>query len=144
MTGFGARRPQARTCRCVCVVGRGMCHNTWPYDKVDYPDNRWSSHWFHPTCSSTAHPPLALPPPSLLPPPSPFVLRPVPFPLRPLPFQALLDTPQDKGASHPFALVKTRYALSPLQALGVVTAWQVKLVIKDPVLIKGRMLQVRG
>lgn len=56
--------------------------------------------------------------------------------------QELIDTPYDKSTMHPQALTKTRFALTPLQMLVVVTAFQVKLVLKDPVLIKGRLIQI--
>jgi hypothetical protein len=54
-----------------------------------------------------------------------------------------LSEPFDPLMSHPAALEKRRYALSPMQAIAVCTRRQVKLVLRDKVLLKGRMLQVR-
>ena len=54
-----------------------------------------------------------------------------------------LSEPFDPLMSHPAALEKRRYALSPLQAIAVCTRRQAKLVLRDKVLLKGRMLQVR-
>jgi hypothetical protein len=54
-----------------------------------------------------------------------------------------LSEPFDPLMSHPAALEKRRYALSPLQAIAVCTRRQAKLVLRDKVLLKGRLLQVR-
>ncbi|WIA42005.1 hypothetical protein OEZ86_009302 [Tetradesmus obliquus] len=53
-----------------------------------------------------------------------------------------LSEPFDPLMSHPAALEKRRYALSPLQAIAVCTRRQAKLVLRDKVLLKGRMLQI--
>ncbi|KAF6263806.1 ABC-2 type transporter-domain-containing protein [Scenedesmus sp. NREL 46B-D3] len=53
-----------------------------------------------------------------------------------------LSEPFDPLMSHPAALEKRRYALSPMQAIAVCTRRQVKLVLRDKVLLKGRMLQI--
>ncbi|KAG2487630.1 hypothetical protein HYH03_013769 [Edaphochlamys debaryana] len=55
--------------------------------------------------------------------------------------RALVDTPLDKAACPPYALVHSRYAMHPLQALRVVVARQFMLVLRDSVLIKGRIGQ---
>ncbi|PNG99140.1 Pleiotropic drug resistance protein TUR2, partial [Tetrabaena socialis] len=54
----------------------------------------------------------------------------------------LLAKPFDKADSHPAALVRSRYALSPMEALAVVVRRQLQLVLKDTTLIKGRIIQV--
>lgn len=54
-----------------------------------------------------------------------------------------LSEPFDPHNSHPAALETCRYALSPLQAIAVTTKRQMKLVLRDKVLLKGRMMQVR-
>lgn len=53
-----------------------------------------------------------------------------------------LSEPFDPASSHPAALEKRRFALSPLQAITLTTRRQMKLVLRDKVLLKGRMLQV--
>eukprot|EP00878_Enallax_costatus_P035871 GHUV01040113.1.p1 GENE.GHUV01040113.1~~GHUV01040113.1.p1 ORF type:complete len:214 (+),score=71.06 GHUV01040113.1:149-790(+) len=53
-----------------------------------------------------------------------------------------LSEPFDPANSHPAALEKRRYALSPLQAIAVTTKRQMKLVLRDKVLLKGRMMQI--
>ena len=53
-----------------------------------------------------------------------------------------LAEPFDPANSHPAALEKRRYALSPVQAIAVTTRRQMKLVLRDKVLLKGRMMQV--
>ncbi|MEW5298072.1 MAG: hypothetical protein WDW36_001233 [Sanguina aurantia] len=56
--------------------------------------------------------------------------------------RAELARPFDKSKSHPAALVKTKYALSPWEAIWVVSQRQLLMVAKDPVLVKGRLAQV--
>lgn len=56
--------------------------------------------------------------------------------------QALLDKPMDPASGHPQALMKRPYALSPLEAVAVVTRRQFLMVLKDSGLIKGRLMQV--
>lgn len=56
--------------------------------------------------------------------------------------QADLATPYDRAKSHPEALVQTQYAMSPAMAFGVVLRRQLLLIIKDPVLLRGRLIQV--
>jgi hypothetical protein len=54
-----------------------------------------------------------------------------------------LSEPFDRAASHPAALEHRRYALTPLQAIAVVTRRQMTLVLRDKLLLRGRLLQVR-
>ncbi|KAG2432130.1 hypothetical protein HXX76_009056 [Chlamydomonas incerta] len=56
--------------------------------------------------------------------------------------RALLEQPFDKANGHPAALVRTKYALSHLEALAVVVKRQLLLVSRDTILIKGRLVQV--
>jgi hypothetical protein len=53
-----------------------------------------------------------------------------------------LAQPFDPAKGHPDALEHKPYALSPLQAIRVVTARQFKLVLRDRVLVRARLGQV--
>lgn len=53
-----------------------------------------------------------------------------------------LSEPFNRSASHPAALEHRRYALTPLQAVAVVTRRQMTLVLRDKLLLRGRLLQV--
>ena len=53
-----------------------------------------------------------------------------------------MDKKFNKWLSHPAALVKNSFALSSLESLVVVTKRQILLVLRDPVLIRGRLIQV--
>lgn len=55
--------------------------------------------------------------------------------------KAKLDTPFNKDNSHPTALKHGQYALTPLEALSVVTKMQMLLVMKDFGLVRGRLIQ---
>ena len=55
---------------------------------------------------------------------------------------ALAAGPFPKALSHPDALPAGRFALTPLEALRYVTRRQLKLVGRDRVLLKGRIIQV--
>eukprot|EP00798_Chlamydomonas_sp_ICE-L_P013540 gene13540-19410_t len=55
---------------------------------------------------------------------------------------ALLDKEFDKSKSHPAALVQRRFALRWYEAIVVVTKREFMLVLRDPVLIRGRLIQV--
>ncbi len=54
-----------------------------------------------------------------------------------------LAEPFDRAASHPAALERRRYALTPGQAIAIATRRQIKLVLRDKVLLRGRLLQAR-
>lgn len=56
--------------------------------------------------------------------------------------KAQLAQPFDPAKGHPDALEHRPYALSPLQAIRVVTARQFKLVLRDRVLVRARLGQV--
>ena len=60
----------------------------------------------------------------------------------PSPLQELLESPFDPSKSLPGSLQQKAYALSPLEALYYATQRQLMLIFKDPVLIRGRMVQV--
>eukprot|EP00877_Chromochloris_zofingiensis_P010755 jgi/Chrzof1/5933/Cz16g21030.t1 len=53
-----------------------------------------------------------------------------------------LEHPFDRNKSHPAALEHERYALTPWQAISAVTRRQAALVMRDKVLLKGRIMQV--
>jgi hypothetical protein len=47
-----------------------------------------------------------------------------------------------RSKSHPASLSKHSYALTPLESTRLVTARQVKLTLRDKILLKGRFMQV--
>ena len=54
-----------------------------------------------------------------------------------------LAEPCDSAAHHQAALARRSYALTPGQAIAIAKRRQIKLVLRDKVLLRGRLLQAR-
>ena len=54
-----------------------------------------------------------------------------------------LGIPIDPASCHPDSLVRSAFTLTPMQAISLTTQRQLALMLRDKVLLKGRIMQVR-